>query len=65
MSTHDPIREKTGEAQLQPEMKQRRWDLYLGNECYGFVHAHSAKEALDRVAALEKPFTARLSEEQD
>jgi hypothetical protein len=65
MSDHDTNNGKTGEAQLQPEMKQRRWDLFLGNECYGFVHAVSAQEALDRVAAFKKPFTAKLAEDQD
>jgi len=43
---------------------QRKWSLFIGNECYGFVHASSKAEALDRVTAFKKPFRAVLAAEE-
>jgi len=43
--------------------KQQKWNLFLGTECYGFVHASSEAEALDRVRAFGKPFRAELGTE--
>jgi hypothetical protein len=55
--------------QSRPEQvgtaKQRKWNLFIGDEPYGFVHANSQAEALDRVAAFKKPFRAVLAPEQD
>ena len=69
MKTNDTKTEKVEEAQLQPEMKQRetlkKYHLFVGDEIYGFVHACSEAEALDRVAAFKKPFTAVLFDEVD
>lgn len=46
-------------APSQPELKQQmKWNLFIGDEPYGFVHASSEQEALDRVAAFKKPFRA-------
>jgi hypothetical protein len=38
--------------------KQIKWALFIGDECYGFVHASSEAEALDRVRAFKRPFRA-------
>ena len=38
--------------------KQIKWNLFIGNEPYGFVHASSEAEALDRVRAFKRPFRA-------
>ena len=51
-------------VQSQSANLGRKYNLFLGNECYGFVHAHSEQEALYRVAAFGKPFTAQLAENQ-
>lgn len=42
----------------------RKYNIFLGSECYGFVHAANESEALYRVAAFNKPFTAQLAENQ-
>lgn len=56
-------------AQEQSEQvgtaRQRKWNLFIGDEPYGFVHASSEAEALDRVAAFKRPFRAVLAPEQD
>jgi hypothetical protein len=52
-------------APSQPELKQQKWNLFIGDGPYGFVHASSEAEALDRVAAFKKPFRAVLAPEQD
>ena len=51
-------------APSHPELKQQRWNLFVGDEPYGFVHAASEQEALDRVAAVGKPFRAVLAPDQ-
>jgi len=53
------------QAQSQSELKQRKWNLFMGEEPYGFVHASSEAEALDRVRAFRRPFRAVLAPEQD
>jgi N-formylglutamate amidohydrolase len=53
-------------AQLRSEQsrrQQRKYNLFVGEEIYGFVHASSEAEALDRVAAFKKPFRAVLAAE--
>ena len=45
--------------------EQRKWNLFIGDEPYGFVHASSEREALDRVAAFKRPFRAVLASDQD
>ncbi len=50
-------------APSQPELKQQKWNLYIGDEPYGFVHASSEAEALDRVAAFKRPFRAEPAKE--
>jgi hypothetical protein len=58
MKTHTENNEFKLRAPSQPELKQQKWNLFVGNEPYGFVHASSEAEALDRVAAFKKPFRA-------
>ena len=56
-----------GEARGQSEQcikPQRKWNLFIGDEPYGFVHATSEQEALDRVSAFKRPFRAVLAEGQ-
>ncbi len=51
-------------APSQPELKQqKKWNLFIGDEPYGFVHASSEAEALDRVAAFKRPFRAEPAKE--
>jgi len=52
-------------APSHPELKQQKWNLFIGQEPYGFVHACSEHEALDRVAAFKRPFRAELAADQD
>jgi hypothetical protein len=52
-------------APSHPELKQQKWNLYIGEEPYGFVHAGTEREALDRVAAFKRPFRAELAADQD
>ena len=66
--TNDKANQRGTQVQAQSRsenVKQKRYALFLNNECYGFVHASSEREALDRVAGFKKPFTARLSGVQD
>jgi hypothetical protein len=67
MKTNDRTIAEPGEAQFGPAMKQRetlkKYFLFIGDDIYGFVHACSEVEALDRVAAFKKPFRAMLFEE--
>ncbi|MEI6394113.1 MAG: hypothetical protein WCT12_23790 [Verrucomicrobiota bacterium] len=67
MKNNDITIEEPGEAQLQPEMKQRetlkKYFLFIGDDIHGFVHACSEVEALDRVAVFKKPFRAMLFDE--
>ena len=53
-------------AQVQSEQlgTQRKWLLFVGEELYGFVHACSEAEALDRVAAFQRPFRVELATER-
>ena len=53
-------------AQVQSEQlgTQRKWLLFVGEELYGFVHACTEAEALDRVAAFKRPFRVELAKEQ-
>ena len=58
---------RTGErAQVQSEQlgTQRKRLLFVGQERYGFVHACTEAEALDRVAAFQRPFRVELAKEQ-
>lgn len=64
MKTHTDS-ETSIKAPGHPEAKQQKWNLFIGNEPYGFVHASSEREALDRVAAFKKPFRAELAADQD
>jgi hypothetical protein len=43
--------------------RQRKWNLFIGEEPYGFVHANA--EAVDRVAAFKKPIRAELALEEE
>ena len=52
-------------APAHPELTQRKWNLFIGDEPYGFVHASNEREALDRVAAFKRPFRAELAADQD
>jgi hypothetical protein len=63
MKTNTTISAGDG-ARVQSEQSgtQKKWNLFIGNEPYGFVHANSEAEALDRVAAFRKPFRAELAE---
>lgn len=66
MKTNTTIKTE-GRAQEQSEQvgtaRQQKWNLYIGDEPYGFVHATSQAEALDRVAAFKRPFRAVLAPE--
>ena len=55
-----------GTAQVQSEQlgTRRKWLLFVGQELYGFVHARSEAEALDRVARFQRPFRVELAKEQ-
>ena len=59
--THNELRLK---APSHPERRQPKWNLFIGQEPYGFVHAGSEREALDRVAGFKKPFRAELAADQ-
>ena len=43
---------------------RRKWLLFVGHELYGFVHAGSEAEALDRAAKFQRPFRVELVKEQ-
>ena len=66
MNTNTTIK-TAGKALEQSEQvgTQRKWNLFIGEEAYGFVHAASEAEALDRVAAFRKPFRAVLAADQE
>jgi len=66
MKTNTTISAGEG-ARVQSEQLStpRKWDLFIGNEPFGFVHASSEREALDRVAAFQRPFRAVLAADQD
>ena len=53
-------------ARVQSEQlgTQSKWLLFVGEELYGFVHACTEAEALDRVAKFQRPFRAELAKEQ-
>ena len=59
MKTQNPDNQMKG-LQSRPEQvnKQIKWNLLVGDECYGSVHASSEAEALDRVRAFKRPFRA-------
>ena len=59
MKTQNPETQIQG-LQSRPEQvsKQIKWNLLIGDEPYGFVHASSEAEALDRVRAFKRPFRA-------
>jgi N-formylglutamate amidohydrolase len=65
MKTNTTNQAKNEGAQLRSEQsgKQQKYNLFVGEEIYGFVHASSEAEALDRVAAFRKPFRAELARE--
>ena len=44
--------------------KQIKWNLFIGDEPYGFVHASSEAEALERVRAFKRPFRAVPAQEE-
>jgi hypothetical protein len=43
---------------------RRKWLLFVGQGLYGFVHARTEAEALDRVAKFQRPFRLELAKEQ-
>ncbi|HNR71746.1 MAG TPA: hypothetical protein PKJ00_10235 [Verrucomicrobiota bacterium] len=65
MKTNTTNQTENEGAQLRSEQsgKQRKYNLFVGEEVYGFVHASSEAEALDRVAAFKKPFRAVPADE--
>jgi hypothetical protein len=64
MKTHTDS-ETSIKAPEHPETNQQKWNLFIGEEPYGFVNASSEREALDRVAAFKRPFRAELAADQD
>ena len=46
------------QSRTEQVSKQIKWNLLIGDEPYGFVHASSEAEALDRVRAFKRPFRA-------
>jgi hypothetical protein len=52
-------------AQLRSEQsgKRQKYNLFVGEEIYGFLHANSQAEALARIAVLRKPFRIILADE--
>ena len=48
----------------QSGTRQQKWNLFIGEECYGFVHATSEEEALAKVAPFKRPFRAVLASGQ-
>jgi hypothetical protein len=52
-------------APSHPELRQQKWNLFIGDQPYGFVHASSEREALDRVAAFKRPFRVELAADQE
>ena len=65
MKTQNPDNQIQG-LLSRPEQvnKQVKWNLFVGDECYGSVHASSETEALDRVRAFKLPFRAVPAPEQ-
>ena len=63
MKTHTENNEFRLRAPSQPELKQQRWNLFVGSEPYGFVRASSETEVLDRVAGFNHPFRAVPADE--
>ena len=53
-------KETEGKAQEQSEQlgTQKKWDLFIAEEPYGFVHATSEADALSQVARFNRPFRA-------
>jgi hypothetical protein len=59
MKTQNPDNQIQGlQSRSEQVSKQIKWNLFVGDECYGFVHASSETEALDRVRAFKRPFRA-------
>ena len=59
MKTQNPETQIQGlQSQTEQVSKQIKWNLLIGDEPYGFVHASSEAEALDRVRAFKRPFRA-------
>jgi len=50
--------ERRAQEQSEQVTTQIKWNLFIGDEPYGFVHASSEAEALDRVRAFKRPFRA-------
>jgi len=66
MKTNTTNQTEGARARVQSEQSrtQRKWNLFIGNEPYGFVHATTEAEALERVAAFKRPFRAVLATEE-
>jgi hypothetical protein len=59
MKTQNPDNQIQGLLSRSEQVsKQGKWNLFIGDEPYGFVHASSEAEALDRVRAFKLPFRA-------
>ena len=59
MKTQNPENQIQGLLSRSEQVsKQIKWNLFIGDEPYGFVHASSEAEALDRVRAFKRPFRA-------
>jgi hypothetical protein len=59
MKTQNPEHQIQGLLSRSEQVsKQGKWNLFIGDEPYGFVHASSEAEALDRVRAFKRPFRA-------
>jgi len=53
-----------GQSEQSGTGRQKKWNLFIGEECYGFVHAASEAEALAKVAPFKRPFRAVLASGQ-
>ena len=65
MTAQNPTIEIQGlHSRSQQVNRQIKWNLFIGDEPYGFVHASSEAEALDRVRAFKRPFRAVPAQEE-
>jgi hypothetical protein len=63
-NTTNQTGEKARGQSEQSGTRQKKWNLFIGEECYGFVHAASEAEALAKVAPFKRPFRAVLASGQ-
>lgn len=64
-NTTNQTSRRAQEQSEQSGTRQKKWNLFIGEEIYGFVHAGSEAEALERVAAFKRPFRAVLAAGQE